>query len=64
MTTVTTPAAPKILTPREADAAGPQNEAERRLYELIMEGVNNGPSPETNIGDLTRELRERIRARR
>lgn len=64
MTTVTTPLAAKILMPRDADAVGPQNEAERRLYELIMEGVNNGPSPETSIEDLANELRARIRAKR
>jgi hypothetical protein len=64
MTTRTTPAAQKILLPRDADAIGPQNKAERRLYELIMEGVNSSPSPETSIRDLANELRARIRAKR
>lgn len=64
MTTVTTPVAPKFLMPRDADAVGPQNEAERRLYELVMEGVNSGPSPATSIAELTGELRARIRAKR
>ncbi|HWW68677.1 MAG TPA: hypothetical protein VN089_01950 [Duganella sp.] len=50
--------------PRDADAVGPQNDAERRLYELIMEGVNSGPSPKTSIAELTGELRARIRAKR
>lgn len=56
--------APKFLMPRDADAVGPQNEAERRLYELIMEGVNGGPSTKTSIAELTDELRARIRAKR
>lgn len=64
MTTVTTPAAPKFLMPRDADAVGPQNEAERRLYKLVMQGINSGPAQTTNIADLTGELRARIRARR
>ena len=55
---------PKFLMPRDADAVGPQNDAERRLYELIMEGVNSGPSPKTSIAELTDELRARIRAKR
>ena len=64
MTTITTPVAPKFLMPRDADAVGPQNEAERRLYELIMEGVNSGPSPKTSIAELTGELRARIHTKR
>ena len=64
MTTVTTPVAPKFLMPRDADAVGPQNEAERRLYELVMEGLNSGPSPTTNVAELAAELRARIRTRR
>jgi hypothetical protein len=64
MTTGTTPVAPKFLMPRDADAVGPQNEAERRLYELIMEGVNSGPSQQTSIAELSGELRARIRSKR
>ncbi|MET0266859.1 MAG: hypothetical protein ABW202_14725 [Duganella sp.] len=64
MTTATTPVAPKFLMPRDEAAVGPQNDAERRLYELIMEGVNNGPSPVTSIAELTSELRARIRDKR
>ena len=64
MSTSTTPAAAKFLMPRDADAVGPQNEAERRLYELVMEGVNSGPSPKTSVAELTEELRARIRKKR
>ena len=63
MTTVTAPVPPKFLMPRDADAVGPQNEAERRLYELVMEGINSGPSPTTSIAELTGELRALIRAK-
>ncbi len=63
MTTETTPVA-KFQMPRDDDAVGPQNEAERRLCELVMEGINNGPSQETSVAELTDELRERIRAKR
>jgi hypothetical protein len=64
MTTFSKPVDPELLLPRDADATGPQNDAERRLYELVMEGVNSGPSLETNIAELTAELRARIRAKR
>lgn len=64
MSKLTTPVAPKFLMPRDADAVGPQNEAERRLYELVMEGVNSGPSKKTSIAELAGELRARIRAKR
>lgn len=64
MTTETTSVAPKFLMPRDANAVGPQNEAERQLYELVMEGVNSGPSPRTTIAELTGELRTRIHAKR
>lgn len=64
MTQVTTPVVPKFLMPRDADALGPQNVAERRLSELVMEGVNSGPSLTTSIAELADELRERTRAKR
>lgn len=64
MTTFTTPLARKFLMPRDADAVGPQNEAERRLYELVMEGGIGDQSPITSIANLTDELRARIRAKR
>ena len=64
MTTAIKPVPPRFLMPRDTDATGPQNEAELRLYELIMEGVNSAPSPQTSIEELTDELRARIRAKR
>ncbi|RFP16008.1 MULTISPECIES: hypothetical protein [unclassified Duganella] len=60
MNTRSKSAARKFLLPRAANAVGPQNEAERRLYELVMEGINSGPSPKTSIAELTAELRARI----
>ncbi|AKU20603.1 hypothetical protein MJ904_23340 [Massilia sp. MB5] len=60
----TLPETPKFLMPRDADAIGPQNEAERRLYNLVMEGINSGPSSKTSIAELASELRARIRAKR
>jgi hypothetical protein len=64
MTTSTTPVAPKFLMPRDADAVGPQNEAERRLHALVMEGIHSGPSPKTTIAGLAGELRARIHTKR
>jgi hypothetical protein len=55
---------PKFLMPRDEDVIGPQNEAERRLYKLIMEVINGGQSAKTSIAELTDELRTRIRAKR
>jgi hypothetical protein len=49
--------------PRDADAVGPQNDDERRLYELVMEGIDSGPAIETSVAELVAELRARIRAR-
>jgi hypothetical protein len=40
------PSFQQYLLPRAADAVGPQNEAEHRLYELIMEGLNSGEGTE------------------
>ena len=50
--------------PLDADAVGPQNDAEGRLFELVMEGVNSGPSQTTTVAELASELRARIRAKR
>ena len=50
--------------PRDANAVGPQNEAEQRLYDLVKEGIDAGPSQETSIADLSAELRARIRSKR
>ncbi len=63
MATLTIPAAQKYLMPRDANAVGPQNEAEQRLYDLVKEGMDGGPSTETSIADLSAELRARIRAK-
>jgi hypothetical protein len=64
MSTPTVPKNPKYLMPRDADAIGPQNDAERRLYELVMEGINSGPAVETSVEELVAELRARIHAKR
>ncbi len=63
MSTPTVPDNPKYLMPRDADAGGPQNDAERRLYELVMEGINSGPAIETSLAELVAELRARISAK-
>ncbi|MBB3120780.1 hypothetical protein [Pseudoduganella violacea] len=60
----TLPETPKFLMPRDADALGPQNEAEARLYELVMEGIRSGPSSQISIEELAGELRARINAKR
>ena len=60
----TSPKIPKSMQPRDPDAVGPQNAAERRLYDLIMEGVNSGPAKETSIEELAASLRQRIRTKR
>jgi hypothetical protein len=64
MTKVNTPVAHKFQMPRDDDAVGPQNEAERGLYKLVMEGINSGPSTTTSIAELSSELRVRIRSKR
>ncbi|MBA5639320.1 hypothetical protein H3H37_19855 [Duganella sp. LX20W] len=64
MTTPTTKAPSAFQVPPDADVVGPQNEAERRLYELVMEGINSGPSPKTSVAALAEELRARIRPKR
>jgi hypothetical protein len=50
--------------PREGDALGPQNEAEQRLYQLVMEGMNDSAPITTSIAELTAELRARIQNQR
>lgn len=64
MATLTAPTSEKYLLPRDADAVGPQNEAERRLYALVKEGLDSGPSLDTSIAELSAELRARIRSKR
>jgi hypothetical protein len=63
MTTLIVPTPHKYELPRDADAVGPQNDAERRLYELVKEGIDGGPSQETSIAELSAELRARIQKR-
>lgn len=44
--------------PLPADATGPQNEAERRLYDLILQGLDSGEGKVYEcIEDLGAELR-------
>lgn len=50
--------------PRESDALGPQNEAEQRLYQLVMEGMSDSAPIVTSIAELTAELRARIQSQR
>ena len=64
MSTLTRSLPEKYLLPRDADAVGPQNDAERRLYALVKEGLDGGPSVETSITELTTELRTRIHHKR
>ncbi|RXZ38636.1 hypothetical protein D9O50_03780 [Oxalobacteraceae bacterium CAVE-383] len=64
MPSSTRPFPEKYLLPRDADAVGPQNDAERRLYALIKESIESGPSVETGITELTNELRARIHSKR
>jgi hypothetical protein len=51
--------------PRAADAVGPQNEAERHLYELIMEGLNSGPGTEyASVEEFAAEFRAGLQNRK
>lgn len=50
----------KYLLPRDTDAIGPQNDAERRLYALVKEGLDSGTAAETSIAELIAESRTRI----
>ena len=50
--------------PHGADAVGPQNEAEHRLYELIMDGLNSGEGTEfERVEEFAAEFRARLRNR-
>lgn len=60
---VTAPKILKSMMPRDPDAVGPQNVAEKRLFDLIMEGVNSGPPKEISIEEFAASLRAGIRAR-
>jgi hypothetical protein len=50
--------------PREVDAIGPQNQSEQRLYDLIKEALDSGPSKEFTVEELVAELRQRINSKR
>lgn len=54
--------AAKYLMPLDDDAVGVQNDGEQRLCELVMAGVNSGPSQLTMVAELIDELRAHIRA--
>lgn len=50
--------------PDDGGAAGPRNEAERRLYDLIQAGLQSGAPRVVAVADLTAELRARAVAAR
>ena len=59
------PSSQKYLLPRDADAVGPQNKAEHRLYELIMEGLNSGEGTEyARVEEFAAEFRARLQNRK
>ncbi len=65
MARLTPPTSQKYLMPRAADAVGPQNEAEHRLYELIMEGLNSGEGTEyEGVEQFATEFRTRLQQRK
>ncbi|WP_265919896.1 hypothetical protein [Cupriavidus nantongensis] len=65
MARLTPPSSPKYLLSRAADAVGPQHEAERRLYESIMEGLNSGEGTEyTRVEEFAAEFRARLQNRK
>ncbi|NRR28808.1 hypothetical protein HSX11_01285 [Oxalobacteraceae bacterium] len=64
MSAPSTPPSRKYLMPRDVNATGPQNEAERRLYELVMEGINSGPAKRTTVAELIKELRSKLATKR
>ena len=64
MARLTPPPSQKYLMPRAADAVGPQNEAERQLYEQIAEGLRSGDGTEyEHVETFAAELRARLRRR-
>jgi len=65
MARLTPPSSTKYLMPRAADAVGPQNEAEHRLYELIAEGLNGGEGTEyERVDEFAAEFRARLQSRK
>ncbi|SOZ14670.1 conserved hypothetical protein [Cupriavidus taiwanensis] len=65
MARLTPPSSQKYLMPLAADAVGPQNEAEHRLYELIVEGLSSGEGTEYNrVDEFAAEFRARLQGRK
>lgn len=65
MARLTPPRSQKYLLPRSADAVGPQDEAELRLHELIMEGLNSGEGTEyAHVDEFAAEFRARLQNRK
>ena len=50
--------------PRDVNAVGPQNESEQRLYDLIKEAMDSGPSEKITVEELVAEIRQRINRKR
>ncbi len=64
MARLTPPPSQKYLMPRVADAVGPHNEAERQLYEQIVEGLHSGEGTEyEHVEAFAAELRARLKHR-
>jgi hypothetical protein len=52
------------LMPSPVQASGPQNEAEAKLAQLILQGLQSGaPTEYANAGDFTRSLRAQAGSR-
>ncbi|MBY4949175.1 hypothetical protein K6V92_21460 [Cupriavidus respiraculi] len=65
MARLTPPSSQKYEMPRAADADGPQNEAEQRLYELIVEGLESGDGRDyKRVEEFGAEFRARLHSRR
>lgn len=56
------PCSPK---PDAAKAVGPRNDAEKRLYDLVVEGLSSGEGTEYGgVDALAAEFRDRLKSRR
>lgn len=65
MARLTPPSSQKYLMPRAADAVGPQNEAEHRLYELIVEGLSSGEGTGyERVDEFAAKFRARLQSRK
>lgn len=54
----------KSLLPRDPAAVGPQNAAERQVYDLVMAGMTAGEPKRLNLTELAAMLRSRIHGKR